>query len=127
MKVVDFATKAGFEIKEGFYIKEINGYNLMLMEFQQGYVRIMGTLICLERDVTKEELKIIKEQSGSKKIRYADNKSKSILLFSLDELYGPVKEEKLNNTIQKLYAFTSALLNLNIKKPIKLYELQHHM
>ena len=119
MKYLDFVNKAGFVLKSGFYIKESNNYNLMLMEFQQGYVRVMGVIVCLEREVTKDEIKMLQKNADSKKIRYADNKSKSILMYSLDDLYGPTKEEKVEKAINNLFLFTNELMNMNIKNQSK--------
>ncbi len=114
MKLVDFAVKAQFELKQGCYIKTTNEYNLMLIEMQQGYVRVLGVLVCLQKEVTKEELKEIQTKVGTKKIRFADNNSKSILLYCLDDLYGPVKEEKVQKTIDNLYTLTTVLSEINI-------------
>lgn len=119
MKCVDFANRAGFVVKDGFYIKESNGFNLMLMEIQQGYVKPMIVLVCLDREISKDELKLIQDNVGYKKIRFADNKSRSILLFSLDELYGPVKDEKIERMINYLSSFTYSLNELNIKNQYK--------
>lgn len=114
MRISDFSVKAGFELKDGNLIKESNGYKLMLTEFQQGYVRIMGMLVCLESSVSKEQLNEIKEKVGTKKIRFLDPKKQSILLYSLDELYGIVKEEKVNNVIEKIDLFTKVMSEMGI-------------
>ena len=61
MKLEEFALKAQYELKQGSYIKNSNDYNLMLYEIQQGYIRVLSTIVCLSREVTKEELHIVKE------------------------------------------------------------------
>lgn len=114
MKLEEFALKAQYELKQGSYIKNSNDYNLMLYEIQQGYVRILTTIVCLSREVTKEELKEIQNRVGTKKIRYGVDGNKSVLLYLLDDLYGPVKEEKVNKVIENIYMFTSALRDLGI-------------
>lgn len=118
MKLMDFANRAQFEERQGFLIKESNGYNLILRELQMGYVSYIVVLVCLDKTVTKEELKEINQKVGTKRISFAD-KTNSVLMFQFDDLFGIVKEEKINKAINSLFTFTSTLLEMNFNNQSK--------
>ncbi len=118
MKLIDFAKRAQFEEKQGFLIKESNGYNLLLNELQVGYVSYIVVLVCLDKAITKEQVKEINQKVGTKRISFS-GKSNSVLMFQFDDLFGPVKEEKVNKAIDNLSTFTQVLAAMNLNNQSK--------
>lgn len=109
MKFLDFAQKGGFNNLDGIFVKESNGFHIMLKEFPQGYIKVLGAVVFLKNNVTKEQLKQLREKVGTRKINYAYPKTSNVLVYLLDDLYGIVKEEKLQKVLNNLSLFTNAL------------------